>query len=139
VMIVNAFIDKPETPADEEVTAALGRTKRLWDQVVREPAVCGVTTQEWNSYSPKAGWALRLKRKERAIVYRLPCRGSFMASFALRDKAVQAARLSGLPPEVLRIVDEARRYAEGTAVRIEVRSAADVIVVKKLVAAKLAN
>ena len=139
-MLTNAFIGKPEKPADEELAAALGRTKRLWDQVVSELAEeHGVTIQEWNSYSKKAGWALRLKRKERAIVYLSPGRGCFMASFALGDRAVKAALESELPAAVLQIIREARRYAEGTAVRMEVRAAADVVVTKKLVAVKLAN
>jgi hypothetical protein len=139
-MFANAFIGELEKPADKELAAALGRTRRLWDQLVRELAEeHAVTIQEWNSYSKKAGWALRLKRKDRAIVYLSPGRGCFMASFALGDKAVQAALASGLPEPVLRIIREARRYAEGTAVRLEVRTAADVEAVAKLAGVKLAN
>jgi hypothetical protein len=140
MMFANAFIGELEKPADKELAAALGRTRRLWDQLVRELAEeHAVTIQEWNSYSKKAGWALRLKRKDRAIVYLSPGRGCFMASFALGDKAVQAALASGLPEPVLRIIREARRYAEGTAVRLEVRTAADVEAVAKLAGVKLAN
>jgi hypothetical protein len=36
-------------------------------------------------------------------------------------RAVAAARESGLPERVMKIVAAARRYAEGTAVRIQVR------------------
>jgi hypothetical protein len=52
---------------------------------------------------------------------------------------MQAARRSKLPPGVIKILDEARRYAEGTAVRIEVHAAKDIAIVKKLAAAKLEN
>jgi len=40
---------------------------------------------------------------------------------------------------ILKIVDEAKRYAEGTAVRIEVRAATDTNVVKTLAKIKLEN
>jgi hypothetical protein len=61
-----------------------------------------------------------------------------MASFALGDKAVQAALNSRLPPPAVKIIKEAKRYAEGTAVRVEVLKAKDVEVVKTLAAIKLA-
>lgn len=132
-MLQNAFIGKGQCPTDKELDEALGPARRLWDELVRD------TPTEWNSYSVKAGWSLRLKQGQRNIVYLSPGRGCFLASFALGDKAVQAARQSGLPPRVLRIIDEARRYAEGTAVRVGVRNAADLPIVRKLMAAKTAN
>jgi hypothetical protein len=52
---------------------------------------------------------------------------------------VKAARQRGLPQKVLKIIDQAKRYAEGTAVRIDVKGPADVAVVKKPAAAKLEN
>jgi len=62
-----------------------------------------------------------------------------MASFALGEKAAEAARESGVPPAVVKIIDEAKRYAEGRAVRIEVRGPRDVAAVVKLAVAKIEN
>jgi Protein of unknown function (DUF3788) len=136
----NAFIDKPEKPTDDELSAALGASKPLWEQLLAELAdEYDVGIQEWNSYSPKAGWSLRLKHGKRNIVYLSPCRGCFKASFALGDKAVQAARQGALPPRVIKIINEAKRYAEGTAVRIQVNEPKDIAVLKKLVKLKLEN
>jgi hypothetical protein len=56
-----------------------------------------------------------------------------------RDKAVQAAKASGLPKRVLKIIDEAKKYAEGTAVQIDVNNVEDIHVVKKLAKAKMEN
>jgi hypothetical protein len=137
-VLANAFIGKAERPSARELAAELGPAKALWDRLLDALADdCDV--REWKSYSPKAGWLLRLKRGKRAIVYLSPSSGCFMASFALGDKAVAAARESGLPARALKIVDEATRYAEGTAVRIDVRGPGDVEIVKKLAAVKLAN
>lgn len=140
-MLPNAFIGKPEQPTDDELTAELGRPARaLWDRLLA--GLAGqheVDIQEWKSYSRKAGWALCLRRGKRAIVYLSPSRGGFMASFALGGKAIEAARKSGLPVRVITIIDEARHYAEGTAVRIDVKAAGDVRVIEKLAAAKIEN
>jgi hypothetical protein len=132
---VNAFIGKPEQPTAQELAAELGGAAALWDGLVARLArEHGVTAQEWNSYSRKAGWALRLKHGKRAIVYLSPCRGWFFASFALGEKALEAARRGGLPRPA-----EGKRYAEGTAVRIDVRAPEDVDIVTKVAAAKLEN
>jgi hypothetical protein len=140
-LMPNAFIGKRETPTDDDLAAELGRSaKGIWDRLLAGLAERhNIVTREWNSYSPKAGWSLRLKRDKRTILYLSPCRGCFRASFALGGKAVEAARASGLPPSVIRIIDSAKRYAEGPGVRIDVNGPADIAVVEKLPAIKLAN
>jgi hypothetical protein len=139
-MLPNAFIDKPKKPTAAELTTALGPSKALWDQLLAGLAdELNLTVQEWNSYSRKAGWSLRLKLKDRNILYLTPCRGSFSVSFALGDKAVAAARQSGLPQSVIKIINEARRYAEGTGIRIEMKKPRDIKIAKQLAAIKLAH
>jgi hypothetical protein len=139
-VIPNAFIGKTKKPTENEMAAALGPTKSVWDKLVADLAgENGVDVQEWNSYSPKAGWSLRLKRKKRTIVWLAPCQGCFRVAFILGDKAMKAARECGLPKRVLKILDEAPRYPEGTGVRFEVKSAKELAVLKKLAAIKLEN
>lgn len=137
VNATNAFVGKATEPTPAELRAELGAGKGFWDQLVNDLSAEHGLTREWNSYSKKAGWALRLKRGERNIVYLSPLRGCFRASFALGDKAVQAARASGLPKWVIKLIQEAKRYAEGTAVRIDVNGPADIAIVKQLAAIKL--
>lgn len=139
-MLVNAFIGKPEEPNEADVAAELGSTKPYWDRLLEAlRKSCDCDGREWNSYSRKAGWSLKVKHKDRTIVYLSPSRGCFMASFALGDKAVKAARQAGLPPSAVALIDHAKRYAEGTAVRIEIHGSKDVAVVEKLAAIKLKN
>ena len=130
----NAFAGQAKRPTESEVAAALGTSKALWDALIGDLSTEHKLAREWNSSSKKLGWSLRLKRSERNIVYLAPGRGGFRASFALGDKAVQAARRAGLPPKFVKLIDEAKRYAEGTAVRIDVHGPEDVGVVKKLTA-----
>jgi hypothetical protein len=135
----NAFIGKAKAPSNAELDQALGPAKKIWSQLLADLAADGIDVQEWGSSSKKLGWSLRVKRKDRIIVYLAPCQGCFRASFALGDKAVQAARQSGLSPSVLEILDEAKRYAEGNAVRLDVKTAKDAAIVRKLAKAKLEN
>lgn len=139
-MLPNAFIGRKEKPSTAELDAALGPAKPLWDRLLAGLAdELDVAGREWSSYSPKAGWSLRLIKKARVIVYLSPHQGSFMASFALGDRAVQAALISKLPPSAVKIIKEAERYAEGTGVRIEVNKSSDIEAIKKLAAIKLKN
>ena len=135
----NAFIGKTTQPTAKEVTAALGPSAALWNQLVDWFAEQEVTIQEWNSYSPKAGWALRLKIKKRNIVYLAPCAGCFRVAFIFGDKAVTAARQGDLSKSTLKLIDEAPRYPEGTGLRLTVKAAKDLAAIRKLALIKLAN
>ena len=123
-------------PTDEELSTELGAARALWDELLTELAL---PIQEWNSYSPKAGWAMKVKLKKRTILYLSPCHDSFRVSFILGDKAMEAARQLKLPKAVLKIIDEAPRYPEGTGVRLEIAARKDLAAVKKLAEVKLAN
>ena len=136
----NAFIGKPAPPTLKELNAALGKTSPFWEQLLHDLRVARLMDgQEWHSYSKKAGWSLKLLRGERVILYMSPLDGCFRASFALGEKALQAAGGSGLSAATLKLISEAKKYAEGTAVRIEVHGAEDVETVKKLAKAKVEN
>ena len=130
----NAFIGKTTPPTAKEVTAALGPSAALWNQLVDWFAEQEVTIQEWNSYSPKAGWSLRMKRKARTIVWLGPREGCFIAAFVLGDKAMQAARAGKLPQRIVKIMNEAPKYPEGTGIRITLQAPKDLAAVKTLAA-----
>jgi hypothetical protein len=139
-MSPNAFINKPKQPTDPELAAALGPAKATWDKLLADLAQdCGANVQEWNAYSLKAGWSLRVKRKERTIVWLAPCPGCFRVAFILGDKAVLAAQEAKLPKRILNTINEAPKYPEGTGVRLEVKSSKDIATLKKLAAIKMAN
>ena len=137
--IANAFIGKAAVPTPEEVTAALGESAEVWKSLLDWLVEQGVAEQEWKSISPKYGWSLRLKLKKRTIVHLSPCNGCFRAAFILGDKAVTAARHSDLSKDVLKLLDAATRYAEGTGIRLVVRQKKDLAAIRKLASIKLAN
>lgn len=139
-MALSAFCDKSKPPGDEDLAVVLGSTFIHWNKLksIIEKDFSPLSI-EWGFASKNTGWGLRLKQDKRTVLYMTPCEGYFLASFALGEKAVNAAHGSDLPASVLEVIDGAKKYVEGRAVRLEVRSAGDVRNVKKLAAIKMAN
>jgi len=139
-MLANAFVGQARRPTNAQIARALAGAYPFWQDLVsslkRELKLDG---EEWNSYSTKAGWSLRLQFKKRNILYLAPCNESFRASLVLGDRALAAARNSNLPADILEMLEEAKRYPEGTAIRLEVHSRKDMDAVKALAKIKLEN
>ena len=137
-MALSAFDDKSRPPKNAELAATLGKTYVLWNELVKRIASRFTPLSiEWGFSSQATGWGLRLKCEKRAVLYMTPCRGYFLTSFALGEKAVKVARESGLPASVLAVIDHAKKYAEGRGVRLEVRSTKDIQNIEKLTQIKM--
>ena len=137
---LSVFDDKSRPPQNDDLAATLGSTFAFWNELKKLMASrFAPLSIEWGFASKKTGWGLRLKLEKRTILYMTPCRGYFMASFALGEKAVKAAHESDLPASVLEIIDSAKKYAEGRGVRLEVRNAEDICNVEKLAVIKMTN
>ena len=140
VALENAFAGQSVAPSRKELAAVLGPKLALWTKLISDlRQELKLDAEDWHSSGAKYGWSYRLQLKKRNIVYLGPRIGSFVAAFALGDKAVAAARQSGLSDRVLKMLAEAKRYAEGTALRIEVSSPEDLDVVKTLARIKVEN
>lgn len=136
----NAFIGKATQPTALEVAAALGPSAAAWTQFIDWLAdTHGVLLQEWKSDSLRHGWSLRLKKKDRNIVYLAPCNGCFRVSFALGDRAMETVRHTSFPAAVAQVIAEAPHYAEGTGIRLVVHKPGDLTPLRTLAAIKLAH
>ncbi len=139
-MGLSAFDDKSSQPKEEEVAAMLGKAYGAWSELKAH-----ISTQfaplviEWGYASKSTGWGLRLKQEKRTVLYMTPCKGYFLASFALGEKAVKAAQASGLPAAALAAIESAPKYAEGRGVRLEVKTKRDLKAIEKLAEIKMAN
>lgn len=139
-MAFSAFDDKSVTPTDTDLQNELGRTATHWNRLIAHAATeYPPLDQTWTYSGVKWGWSLRLKQEKRTILYMTPRRRHFVVGFALGDKAVKAVRARPLPDAVLAIIDEAPKYAEGRAVRIEVRNKTDLNHAKEIAAVKMSN
>jgi Protein of unknown function (DUF3788) len=135
----NVFAGRAKQPTERALSSALGETLELWKRLVGDLRREWHLGASWNTSSIKLGWSLRLQLDARNIVYLGPRSGFFVAAFVLGDRALAAARAGNLQGRVLKLIAEAKRYAEGTAVRIAVRKPEDLDIVKTLVKIKLEN
>jgi hypothetical protein len=132
------FLDKQQAPSPKALSSVLGKSMSLWDNIKAhvvsryEPVV-----EAWGYAGKQYGWSLGLKQKKRSIVYLIPGEGVFLCSLAFSEKAVAEARTRALPAGVMKIIDEAKRFPEGRAVRLGIMSGKDVAVVKELVDIKM--
>lgn len=139
-MALSAFDDKASEPGADELRRTLGRSGARWDELIEHLATKQAPLDTgWTYAGANWGWSLRLKRKKRTILYLTPRDRHFLVGFALGEKAVAAAHEAGLPEDVLAVIDGARKYAEGRAVRLEVRTKKDLQAVERLAAIKMAS
>jgi hypothetical protein len=76
-------------------------------------------------------------RGKRTIVWLAPSAERFEVAFIFGEKALTAIRQGAVPARVLRMLDEAPKYPEGTGLRFGITAVKDIAVVKKLAAIKL--
>lgn len=132
------FTDKNTLPSQQDLKVALGPTFELWEALAafvktRYPAA----SEEWNFPGAKFGWSFRMKDKKRAIVYLLPRDQHFEVAFVFGQKATDLILVSGVSDRIKTDLQNARVYAEGRGLRIEVRDAAVLQDIKVLVDFKL--
>jgi hypothetical protein len=73
------------------------------------------------------------------LFFFIPLKSCFQVSFVFGDRAVAAVEKSGLPNKLITELKDARKYAEGRGLRIDVKSSADVENIKKLMEIKVNN
>ncbi|MFC1761338.1 DUF3788 family protein [Planctomycetota bacterium] len=140
MMALSHFDDKDHQPNNRDLAEALGRTKKLWDDLIDHVAKeYNPATQVWSHSGEKYGWSVRLIRKKRTILYLIPQAKHFLTAFVLGKKATDVARESNLPEDIMTIIEEAPVYGEGRGFRIPTRNKATLNALKKLAAIKMAN
>ena len=137
-MALSAFDDEAGPPEACELASVLGRASELWDELVQHVAqTYPPVTEAWNHGGDKFGWSLRLKRKDRILLYLTPQTGQFLLGVVLGELACERAHEEPAPDAVLEAIDAAPRYGEGRGIRIPVRTKDDVAVALALAALKL--
>lgn len=135
-MPLSAFADRARPPQEADLVDVLGASYPAWVALRgRLPDLAAA----WGYTASSTGWGLRLKEGTRAIVYMTPREGHFLASFALGERAVAAARGADLPAPVMDAIEGARKYAEGRGVRLVVAGTDDVDAIATLAAIKRAH
>jgi len=139
-MSANVFIDKLAKPDDQALVRALGKTYPLWAEIEKHIATTlGESVEEWKYYGLKSGWTMKTLYKKRNLFFFTACEGYFRIAFVFGDRAVAEIVSSDLPKAVIEEITNAKKYAEGRGIRIDVKTRRDVESVKKLIAFKVMN
>jgi len=138
-MSLSFFDNKVFMPDDGMVAAAIGSGKVFWDELRAHAASYGKPICEWKFYSKAAGWSFLIKCGKRTLVYFIPQDGFFKVSFVLGERAVEAARVANLPPEILALIEEAKPYMEGRSFMFDIKTEADCNTAKQIIGIKHNN
>jgi len=139
-METSVFTDQSVKPDNIRLTKALGNRAKFWEAIKKYIGdTYGASNEEWKFYGAASGWTLKVLLKKRNLFFFTPLGGYFRVAFVFGDKAVGAVEKSGLPKDLINALKNARKYAEGRGVRVEVRSLKDVESVMRLIDIKIQN
>lgn len=137
---MSAFLDEGSPPTVADLERTLGAAPAAaWKAIIAHVQTTYSPIAElWNFSGSKFGWSLRLKKKDRIVLYLIPERRRFLVGLVLGEKAVAAAAALKLPKPVVEAIAAAPRYAEGTGLRLTVTKKADLAPIEALIALKTA-
>ena len=129
-MSESPFPDRSVAPEPTTLAEVLGRSFGRWEELRAGLAADhGPLTETWKFYKH---WTLQVRTKRRTVLWMSPRTKHFLASAAFGEKAVAAVKASELDDRTKTTVAGAVQYAEGRAVRIEVRTRRDQEIVRRL-------
>jgi hypothetical protein len=136
-MYERQFTQKTPQPNPQLLQEALGDGHSSWMELIAhvEAEYDGVR-QEWKYYST-GGWTLKILAGKRNLFMMIPVAGSLRVAFVFGDRAVAAISESRLPKNIIEIVQNARKFAEGRGLNIPVDDKRDLANVKKLIKIKV--
>jgi hypothetical protein len=119
------FTNGTRAPTEEELGAALGRSRAAWKRL-REFLLKNYGLDgEWAYYGRKAGWVLRYRKGGKALTTLSPYRGFFTVQLVLGRKDYERARAAKLGSGTREAIAAARPYHDGRWLFPEVRSLKD--------------
>ncbi len=139
-MSASIYGEKLAHPTDEMLTIDLGETRKYFDEI----AGCieyqyGHFRSEWKYYGQKIGWLLKMYHHDRNVLFVIPGKRYFRASFTFGAAAVAEVLDGELPDAIKDDLSRAKKYAEGRTIQVEVKSKADVSVILELIRVKLTH
>jgi len=113
------FLDKAKPPTTASLRSALGASYRAYEALAK---LAAPFASEWN-HAKTSGWMQKVHDGKKALFYVIPLEGSFTVSLTVRE----AERGALLEDEALASLHaplrEAKKYAEGYALRFNVTGA----------------
>jgi hypothetical protein len=138
-MDISIFTDKTSIPNESNLKNSLGNSYSLWKTIQKYIlSVYPGAIEEWNFPGIKYGWSFRIKDTKRAIIYLLPRDKYFKVAFVFGQKATYAILKSKISTEIKNELEEAKVYAEGRGIRLDVKDERIIHEIIELIDIKLA-
>jgi len=134
------FMDATSVPTDVNLSEKLDTTYKFWLEIiafVKQKYPNG--SAEWKCAGKNQGWFFRINDKKRAIVYLLPRDKFFKVAFVFGQKATDIILSSDITYVIKTELEQARKYAEGRGIRIDIKNNSKLLDIKKLIEIKLNN
>lgn len=134
------FLDKSNEPTELDLKEVLSDTYNLWTDIkLTISSQYGSTISEWKFYTKKTGWTLKTLLGKRNLFFFKPYNKYFTLTFVFGDKAVNAVEDSDVSENLKQTLREAKKYAEGRGISVEVKNKKNVKDVLKLLDIKINN
>lgn len=139
-MSASIYTEKLVKPDDKLLTFDLAETKGYYDKIAEFiESEYGDFKPEWKFYNQKSGWIIKMFSKKRNVLFIVPCNKYFRVALTFGDKACDLIFSSKLPDMIKKDIYEAKKYAEGRTIQIEVKTTNDLDNILELIRIKLMN
>jgi hypothetical protein len=116
------FNDKNEKPNDDLLSEKMGAAFQYWLEIKKYlEKQYGSTTEDWKFYGKNYGWQLKTLMKKRNLFFLIPHQSFFKIVFIFGDKAVHEIEKSDISDQIKNEIINAKKYAEGRGLAIEVK------------------
>lgn len=134
------FMEKDQMPSDQDLIDALGSSFKTWMELKNYlNTILDKPSEEWNYPGKKYGWSFRMKSKKRNIIYFLPRKNYFKVALIFGAKATDKVMQSDVSEIIKTELRNARVYAEGRGIRIDITDSNKMNDIKTLIQIKLEN
>lgn len=132
------FTNKNQVPISSELEEGLASTSALWKELeVYTLSLEPKASAAWHFSGEKFGWSYRIKDPKRVLVYLLPRDKFFKVAFVFGQKATDEILASDVSANIKTELTNAKVYAEGRGIRLEVKDVECLEDLKKLIKVKL--
>jgi len=134
------FFIKEVIPDEDMINEALGSNYAHLQAIRRFISEeIGNTNEEWKYYGKKLGWTLKKFYKNRNLFFIGIYKGYFKIAFVFGERAAQNVYDSGISSVLKKELSEARQYAEGRGISINVDNDGTLDDIKELIRIKVRN
>lgn len=138
-MSASIYDEKLITPTNKMLEVDLLSTKKYLDEITSFiDTNYGYVKPEWKFYNKKSGWVLKLFNKKRNVLFVVPCKGYFRVAFTFGEKASELVFQNEILPQFIKDeLSNAKKYAEGKTIQVEVKKQSDFNSIIELIKIKL--